>query len=158
MRKGGEEGFYKHFFSHSGFTLLELMVVMVLITLIAGLSTVFFAGTASKKRLEAEAVGIFTTMRHARALSQMNGEGYAVAINLDSKEYGIEGGRSRKLPSDIGMKVIDPAGGERHNGEYRFEFLASGGVQGGTVVLENGKREIKIEPDPIVGAVMIKQQ
>ena len=141
---------------NEGFTLLELMVVLFMITLILGLSTVFFAGTTAKRRLDAEAVGLFTTMRHARALSQMNGEGYAVAINLDSKEYGIEGRSSRKLPPDIGMKIIDPAGVERHNGEYRFEFQASGGVQGGTVVLENGKREIKIDPDPIVGAVMSK--
>ena len=139
-----------------GFTLLELTIVLFLITLILGLSAVFFAGTLPTNRLNAAAREISATIRYARSLSMISGQHQTLAIDLGSKRYGIEGRGHKDIPSDIDIKVIDPLYGEMRNGSYRLEFQPSGGGQGGTIVLWNKKREIRIELDPVIGAAVIK--
>ena len=133
----------------AGFTLLELIIVLFLMTLILGMSTLFFANVLPSNRLNA-------TIREARSLARINGVSQVVTIDFDSGQYGIEGRGSREIPSDISIKVIDPAAGEVRQGKYQFIFHPSGGIEGGTIVLWNTKKVIAIEPDPVAGSVVIK--
>lgn len=139
-----------------GFTLLELMVVMVLITLVIGISTVFFANTLTSSEFNTTIRDIATTIRHARSLAQIHGERKAVTIDLDSKTYWIEGKKVREIPSDIQIKIIDPLYGDIFEGKYQIVSNAMGGVYGGTIVLWNDKKTVTIQPDPIVGSVVVK--
>lgn len=139
-----------------GFTLLELMVVFVLVTLILGLSAFFYSGTMPSGRLNAAAREITATIRHARSLSQIKAEKQVMTIDLDSRRYGIEGLGYKNIPSDTDIMVVDPLWGDVRNGIYRFVFRASGGVQGGTIVLWNKNREVKIYLDPVVGAAAVR--
>ncbi|HXX57404.1 MAG TPA: prepilin-type N-terminal cleavage/methylation domain-containing protein [Thermodesulfovibrionales bacterium] len=139
-----------------GFSLLELIIVIFLITLVLGLSTVFFAKTLFSSRLTATARDLSATIRYARALAQINGERQVVSIDLDSKSYGIEGKGSKSIPADVMIKVIDPLSGEVPRGKFNINVNGIGGIDGGKIVLSSGKQSLSIETDPIVGTVMIK--
>ncbi len=139
-----------------GFTLLELIIVLFMITLILGLSAIFFAGTSPSNRINAAARDLSATLRYARNLSITSGQQKTIALNIDAKRFGFEGGRSRELSSGIDMKVIDPLYGDVHQGIYRIAFEPDGGMPGGTVVLWNKKREVRITLDPVIGAAVIK--
>lgn len=139
-----------------GFTLLELIIVLFLIVLILGLSTIFFANTLPSSRLTATAREMSATIRHAKHLALINGEKQTITINLDSRYYGIEGIAHKNIPTGISIKVIDPLLGEIHKGEYPFVFSATGGMEGGTIVLSTKKKTMSIELDPVVGSVVIK--
>lgn len=138
-----------------GFTLLELIMVLFLITLVVGLSAVFFANTLPSSRFNATVRDISATVRHARSLAQTLGEVQTIVIDLDSKTYGIEGRVIKDIPSDIHIKIIDPLSGEIQKGKYSFVLNAIGGAEG-TIVLWNNKRTVSIQMDPIVGIVVIK--
>jgi general secretion pathway protein H len=139
-----------------GFTLLELIIVLFLITLILGLSTIFFANILPSNRFNATIRNISATIRQARTLSQTLGKEQTITIDLDSKKYGIEGRGVKDIPSDIYIKVIDPLSGEIHSGEYQLVFHTIGGVEGGTIVLWNNKKTVSIRMDPVVGSVVVK--
>jgi len=140
----------------AGFTLLELTIVLFIISLILGLSTVFFANLLPSSRLDATAKNISSTIRYARSLARISGEIQFVTIDFDSRKYGIEGRGEESIPSEINIKVIDPLSGEVSSGKYRLRFNTAWGIEGGTIVLWNKKRTVNIEVDPIVGAVVIK--
>jgi general secretion pathway protein H len=140
----------------NGFTLLELMVVMALMTLVIGISTVFFANTLTSSTFNTTIRDVSTTIRHARSLAQIHGEQKAVTIDLDSKTYWIDGRNVREIPSDIQIKIIDPLYGDIFEGEYQIVSNAMGGVHGGTIVLWNDKKTVNIQPDPIIGSVVVK--
>jgi general secretion pathway protein H len=140
----------------NGFTLLELIIVLFLIALILGLSTILFVNILPSSRLNATAREISATIRHAKHLALINGETQTVTINLDSGSYGIEGIIHKNIPSGITIKVIDSLLGEIRNGEYPIIFSATGGMEGGTIVLSSNKKTIKLELDPVVGSVVIK--
>lgn len=147
---------YGTFQKTGGFTLLELMIVIFLITLILGLSTVFFAKTLFSSRLMATARDLSATIRYARSLAQVSGERQVVTIDLDSKSYGIEGRGSKNIPPDITLKVFDPLTGEVTEGKFNIAVSGLGSIDGGQVVLSYGKQSVSIQTDPIVGVVMIK--
>jgi len=140
----------------AGFTLLELIVVLFLITLIAGLSAAFLGNALPAGKFNSTVRDIVTTIRHARALAQTRGEEQTVVIDLDSKKYGIVGRGEKDLTAGIGIKIIDPFSNEITEGRYRFVFPAFGGSGGGSIVLNDRKRTARIDIDPVIGAEVKK--
>ncbi|MBE0427321.1 MAG: prepilin-type N-terminal cleavage/methylation domain-containing protein [Nitrospirae bacterium] len=141
--------------NNKGFTLLELIIVLFLITLILGLSLVLFANFLPSNRFKATVRDFSTTIRQARALAQIHGERQIVTIDIDSKKYGIEGRFIKNIPPDIQIKVMDPISGDIHEGRYQF-IVHSIGIEGGTVVLWDDKRKASITIDPVVGSLVIR--
>lgn len=137
----------------AGFTLLELIVVLFLISLIAGMSVVVFTGTLSSGKLDATARSLVAAMKHARGQSSMSGEPRAVFIDLDAGSYGIEGTGGRLFPSGISVAVYDLLGETQTSGKHLIAFDPVGGIQGGTVILATPQRSVTVRPDPIVAAV-----
>jgi len=139
----------------AGFTLLELLIVLALVTLLVGIATVFLVNTLPASKLNATARDISSTIRNARILAQINNEQQVMTIDLDSKRYGIEGRGDKNIPPGIHIKVMDPFSGEILNGTYHMRFHAYG-TGGGTVVVWNDKRSVSIQVDPITGPVVTK--
>ncbi|MEW6586851.1 MAG: prepilin-type N-terminal cleavage/methylation domain-containing protein [Nitrospirota bacterium] len=149
-------GYNRHMRNDTGFTLLELIVVIFLITLMIGISAVLFTNLLPSQKFHATVRDISATIRQARSLAQIHGEQQTVVVDLDARQYGIEGRGSRNIPDDVYMKIEDPVAGEIVEGKYRMIFHAAGGIEGGMIVLWNSKRTVRIQPDPIVGTVVLK--
>ncbi len=139
-----------------GFTLLEVIIVLLLISLILGLSAVFFANTLPASKLNAAVRELSATIRYARTLAITDGKLRTLNIDLDAKKYGIEGRGYKSIDSGITIMVLDPSAGEVRKGIQNIIFQASGGVEGGTIILGNDKKAIRIELDPVVGSFVIK--
>jgi prepilin-type N-terminal cleavage/methylation domain-containing protein len=142
--------------TNRGFTLLELIIVLFLVTLIIGLTTVYFFTALPSNKLNATARSISATIRQARALSQIQSERKVVTIDLDSRKYGIEGLGFRDIPSDISIKVTDPIAGEIIQGQYLFVVQPGGGIEGGIIHLWTLKKEIRLQTDPVTGTTAIQ--
>ncbi|MEI6158020.1 MAG: prepilin-type N-terminal cleavage/methylation domain-containing protein [Atribacterota bacterium] len=133
----------------NGFTLLEVILVLFLITLIVGLSSVFFAGFLPSAKINATGREITGMIRHARSLARLNMESRTVLIDLDNRTYGIEGMATKYFPPDARIQVIDPfSDNEITRGQYPIVFYPIGGMTGGTIILSLGKKEIRINLDP----------
>jgi len=142
----------------SGFTLLELLLVLMLIGVVLGLSSFIVIGqTLPSARFNATARELSATIREARTLARLNGNSQTIIINLDARTYGVKGHRTRVVPGDTGILVRDPFAGEIRRGIYRIFFNPSGTAESGTIVLWTGKRSVSIQTDPIVGSVVFRQ-
>ena len=141
----------------AGFTLLELIVVMVLIGLILFMAGFVSINAIPSARLESTARDVSTTIKQAKALAQINGTDQTLTFNLDERLYGIEGTTPRKFPPDISVRIDDPASGQVQRGLYSMTFRVAGGVEGGTIVLWHKQKTFYIEADPVVGSVMVKK-
>jgi type II secretion system protein H len=140
----------------SGFTLLEIIIVLSLITLILGLSAFFFMGYLPASKMDATARELAGTIRQARSLARLNSERRVVMIDLDNRTYGMEGQGQKAFPPDVRVSVIDPADGETGHGKHPVVFNPSGGIEGGTILLSRGKKVIRIELDPVTGALLLR--
>ena len=147
---------YQVFRNRKGFTLIELLMVMTIIILMLSMTTVYISSALPSSRFNSTVRDMASTIRHAKYLLQKSGKEQVVAIDIDSKIYGIEGRGDKEIPEGIDLKVIDTFSGEINEGIFRLTFSISGGPGGGTIVLWDKKREVKIYIDPVVGATIIK--
>ena len=140
----------------AGFTLLELIIVIVLSLLILGLVLVYFANLLSTVKLQAAVRDFSTTLRQARTLAKINGAPQGVTVNLDTKEYGLDGREMKKIPETIGLKIIDPLAGEIQAGQFHLAFEPNWGNPSLTFQLSDKKKVLSISLDPLSGAVVTK--
>jgi general secretion pathway protein H len=140
----------------NGFTLLELIIVLALLTLITGLTSVFVAGSLPSAKATAAGREIAGMIRHARSLARLSKETQTFVIDLDHRTYGIEGMAARSFPPEARVRVIDPVSGEIFGGKYPIVFSSAEGTSGGTIILSWRQKTIRIELDPIVGAVVLR--
>jgi prepilin-type N-terminal cleavage/methylation domain-containing protein len=140
----------------AGFTLLELIIVIVLSLLILGLVMVYFANFLSTVKLQAAVRDLSTTLRQARTLAKIHGEPMGVTINLDSNEYGLDGREMKTIPGNIRLKIIDPSAGEIHNGQFHLAFEPNWGNPSLTFQLSDKKKVLSISLDPLSGALVTK--
>jgi prepilin-type N-terminal cleavage/methylation domain-containing protein len=140
----------------AGFTLLELIIVIILSLLILGLVMVYFANLMSTVKLQAAARDLSTTLRQARTLAKINGVPQGVTVNLDAKEYGLDGREMKKMPGSISLKIIDPSAGEIQGGQYHLAFEPNWGNPSLTFQLSDKKKVMSISLDPLSGATVTK--
>lgn len=144
------------FKKEQGFTLLELLIVIFLITLTIGVGSIFLASATQSKRINSVAREISATIRQANSLARIDGQMKILILDLDGGYYGLEKERLKKIPDKIKMKIIDPVMGELTRGKYSVIFEPFGNISAATIVLYDNNRSVKLEIDPIVGAVLLK--
>jgi general secretion pathway protein H len=142
----------------SGFTLLELMIVLFLAMFMMGMGIVVMMGRLPAAKLDATVREMSAMMRQARILAKIQGEKQAIVVDLGERSYGIEGNKSRKIPEEIRLDIDDSLTGVSDNGVYRLVFSPFGGIDGGTVMLSTGQRTIFIKPDPIMGFLISRKK
>jgi hypothetical protein len=127
---------------------------MILAALVLGMATLHFANTLPSARLSATGREMTAMIRQLKIAAQNKGEDQVLTINLDSKEYGPEGGSMKSFPSEMIVTIQDPDEGEIVHGKYEILFHATGGIDGGTVLLQYRTKKISLQIDPVVGAVV----
>jgi general secretion pathway protein H len=143
--------------SSRGFTLLEVMMVVVLILIVLGVSTVFLARRLPSQNLNSAGRELSAMLRFAKLLAKNSGEPRAVLVNLDSGRYGIAGVQMRNVPQGVTLTITDPLEGEITRGEHSIVFNESGTAGWGRITLSGGRKVLHIELDPVLGAVVLKK-
>ncbi len=125
--------------SRRGFTLFELMVVLVLIGLMS--SMVFVSVSSGLLKSEEERfVNDFTGgLRAARTRAIGQGRAVKFLIDGENRRYGIEKARMKEIPGSIQVEGDDVT--EIEDGVYAIIFYPDGSSSGGTIDLKwnNGR-------------------
>ena len=141
-----------------GFTLLELMVVIVIIGAVLALSPPLFSAgvTAAEQRSVTRAVA--QTLRFARSEAIANRTDVGVEFNLEERTYQLPGGKKRgKWPStiELGLTTTEAETVDPKHGYVRF--YSDGGSTGGRVTLKYKEREYRIDIGWLNGRVAIEE-
>ena len=137
-----------------GFTFIEIMIVIFLMSLIVGITTIFFANTLPSARHKATARELAATIKYARHLAFVKNEKQIINIDLDSKNYFIEGRETRSIPSDISVTVYEKEANANpiREGQYIISYDTTGGSDWSSIELARKERVITIKSDPIMVA------
>jgi len=132
-------------------------VVLALMSLVMSLGAVYFAGGVGSSRMSKSVREISGAVRYGRVLAAETGVVQSLVFDLDSRSYGIEGRAPRSISAEIAIRITDQLGVEANRGKHAMYLLPSGAVQGGTIVLQNGRSVVSIYPDPVIGVTVVKQ-
>lgn len=94
-----------------GFTLLELILVMVIITVVLSMAAPSLRGFFASRKAHDAAAGILSLIRYARSQAITEGRNYRLNLNPDEGVYWLtvdEAGGYANLDTDMGRKFLLP--------------------------------------------------
>jgi len=145
-----------------GFTLLELLVVMLVVALVLAVSYPSLSRGAQSLHLRATARDILNSFRYAREKAVTEQTGMMVTLDRENQELVLsdllgDGMRSYRLPHDVKIQRMALAGAEVVRGPLVVRFLPNGGADSAEVLLQSeGGAMLRIVSDPISGGARIE--
>ncbi len=138
---------------NNGYTLIELIVVLMLISLSLGIVAVNFAKVLPGAKLKSVVRELSATLRQAKNTARINSEEVVVSVDMDAKVY-LYGNREKSFPVGVNVHVFDPIDGELDSDIWDVVYHPDGSSTGGEIIISNEKRAFSIEIDPLVGSVV----
>jgi general secretion pathway protein H len=142
----------------SGFTLFELLVVLLIIGGILTLAPAAFHRVMPGLELKSSVRGIATAMRDARSLAIRDNRETTVIVDTEAVAYRLgAGGRVQALDEDLQLSLVTAASERIDETAGRVRFFPDGTSTGGRVTLARGETEYYVLVDWLTGRVEISQ-
>jgi general secretion pathway protein H len=143
--------------SRRGFTLLELLLVLVIAAAGYALVVRFTSGGVSGAELKSAARAVAAGLRDARGTAIAKQESSALTLDLEHRTFFVQGAaRSRKLPERLELKLYTAQSEVVDERRGSIRFYPDGSSTGGRVTLASGERKLLVDVDWLTGRVSIK--
>lgn len=139
-----------------GFTLVELLVVLVISVTVIGITTVAYNKLSSSAYLKSTARHVAASLRYARSYAIAKGVDARMQINLENRTYSYSGdNRSFKFKPEINLEVFSGNFLNQNTGTAEIRFAPDGSSSGGRVTLSSQTRSYIIRVDWLTGRVVV---
>lgn len=156
----------------TGFTMVELLVVLFLIGLMLSIAVPSFIHTVETLKFKATARKIVSTLRYARNTAVFKQMSQAVGFDIDNNLYylllegqGTEGDedplsrsiKTFKLPSDVSIKSMEMVKDRIESGKGNILFYPDGSSSSGAIIVKNNRTDegFRIEVDIFTGLTQV---
>lgn len=138
-----------------GFTLVEMLVVLALMSVILAVSLPYARNSGETQRLDAEVRKIAALLTETRVAALSRGTETVANFDLEQRSAEYVGGfRNVSLPEGFGLKVLTAAK-EIEGRIAGIRFFPEGGSTGGRVIVTHGTKERIVAVNWLTGAVVI---
>jgi general secretion pathway protein H len=139
--------------AQSGFTLVEMLVVLGLIAMTAAISLPFAAKSGPAQKLDATASQLTALFQTAQSLAYINNAIATVQFDRDTKAW-TTSMATQRLQLDAAVTVVaSTIEGEVTEKEIGYRFFPEGGNSGGHIILSRDKDRVEINLNWLTGAV-----
>lgn len=142
-----------------GFTLLELLVVLIVAVLLIAVVPPLLSGLAASTELRGAAMRIAAALRFTRNAAVTRHREEALLVDLAQRRFQVSAeGRQLALPQDIGIG-LHTAQSELLTGDLgSIRFFPDGSSTGGHIDLSSGRLGYRINVDWLTGRVTVQEQ
>lgn len=145
-----------------GFTLLELLIVVLVITLVMALSYPSLSRGSAALHLRSAGRDTLNLFRYAREKAVTEQTGMRVVVDAEKRQFLLtnelgDGDRTYSLPDDVRIEKMTFSGKEVTDGRMALRFLPNGSAEKGEVLLisSNGGG-LRVITDPVTGGARIE--
>jgi len=148
----------KHIISRysGGFTLLELMVVMVIAGLMIALVPPLFSGAVSGTKLKASARDLAIVLRESRSRAIIHNSEQLVHLDLEKAHYRIGNNKIVALPENMAISVELITGANvDENARHVLHFFPDGSTSGEMITLRGDNKSYHLQMNWLTGSITI---
>ena len=139
----------------AGFTLVELLVVLLIMGLMASIAAPYFGRLAPRLEAKATARQVVSLLRSARGVAIRDNREVAVVVDLDDRtltiesggESGGDSGRGVTVAEGLGLQLLTGTAELIDDGSGRIRFYPDGTSTGGRVTISDPG----VDPDSDAG-------
>lgn len=141
-----------------GFTLIELMLVLVVLALLVSLTPPLFQKAFPTLKLKAATRDLAQEIRYIQQTAILTGSPSKVQFNLLTNEYQsdlVNSGEIRRLPDGLQFATREGSSLAIDQQTLIFVFYPDGSSSGGLLLLDNGGRRFAIAVDWLTSRVQV---
>lgn len=151
-------GISNHISAQRGFTLMELVVVVLLIGVSFLLVPRYLFTGVSGADLKASSRDIAAGLRMARAEAVNSRRDTSLLIDLEKRRFSLSGKDAvRQLPEALELKLFTAQSEVVNDKQGAIRFFPDGSSSGGRVTVASGDRKYQVDVDWLTGKVTIAQ-
>jgi general secretion pathway protein H len=144
-----------HNLRRNGFTLLEMLAVIILIGIAAAAVSISVAHGLASARINAAAGELAAALRTTRTQAIVHGEQRMFQVNTREETYRGADQRDVRLPKGLELSVTS-ANSDQSNGDIaRIRFFPDGSSTGGRITIRSGQREWHVNVSWLTGAITL---
>ncbi|MGH8041682.1 MAG: GspH/FimT family pseudopilin [Rudaea sp.] len=136
-----------------GFTLIELVAVIVLIGIALSVVSMSFTKSLSSAKVQAASRDLVAALRYTRGQAIVRGQQQALDLDIQSNTYQAPGRPIVKLPHDMHMVLLTAESEQTSATSGRIRFFPDGASTGGHISVLLGDREWRINVSWLTGEV-----
>lgn len=140
-----------------GFSLLELMAVLILIAIAVTIASVSFANSLSSARVQAVSRDLVAALRYTRGQAIVKGQQKTLDVDLEDMSYTAPGKSAVKFPDKVEIKLLTAQNELIHDRAGRIRFYPDGSSTGGHVSVIAGTREWRVNVGWLTGEVDLEE-
>jgi general secretion pathway protein H len=136
-----------------GFSLIELVAVLVLIALVFSMVTLSFSKSLASAKIQAASRDLVAALRFTRGQAIVKGKSTSLELDVENNRYMTPGRRVVALPPNMRMTMLTADNEVTGANSGRIRFFPDGASTGGHISVYMGKEEWRINVDWLTGAV-----
>ena len=140
-----------------GFTLVEVMVVMVIIALIMGLVGTSMARSVSSAEARAATRKLVASLRYTRARAILDKKEQVFLVDIDNHSYQVPGRKQIDLPEGVDMTITTARSEVTSEAVAGIRFFPDGGSTGGHIELTVNDREYRVNVAWLTGEAKLER-
>ena len=139
-----------------GVTLLELLIVLAIMALIAGLALPLFGNGVSTTELRSSARQLAAGLRTARTEALAQRRETFLVLDVAGKRFKVDQDpREHRLPAGVELKLFTAQNDLVDATTGAIRFFPDGGSNGGRITVAAGTRKYEVDVDWLTGRVAI---
>jgi len=139
----------------AGFTLIEVLVVLVMLAVLAGTVAFNMSGSLKATKIRAASKDLVAALRYTRSQAVMKHEEQRLMINVADKSYIAPGKPKKILPEGMELKVFAAESEIPSEDAAGFRFFSDGSSTGGRVTLIYDERFWRINVAWLTGEIRL---
>ena len=137
-----------------GFSLIELVAVLVLVAIALSLVSVAFTKSLDNAKVQAASRDLVAALRYTRGQAIVKGQQAALDIDLQNNTYQAPGKQIVRLPREMRMTLLTADSEQTGATSGRIRFFPDGASTGGHISVFMGQREWRINVSWLTGEVV----
>lgn len=141
----------------NGFTLIEVLVVLVMLAIIAGTVAFNMSGSMKATKIRAASKDLVAALRYTRSQAVVKHAEQRLVIDVENKSYQAPGKKKVTFPEGMELKVFAAESEVPSDSQAGFRFFSDGSSTGGRVTLIYDDRFWRINVAWLTGEIRLFQ-
>ncbi len=141
-----------------GFTLIELIAVIVLLAIAMTVVTISFSKSLQSAKIRAASRDLVAALRYTRGQAIVKGRQEVLLLDLDTNSYTPPDKKAVSLPKDMTLQLTTAETEQTGANSGGIRFFADGSSTGGHISVFQGQREWRINVAWLTGDIALDER
>lgn len=144
----------------AGFTLMEILLVLVVMSLVLALTPPLFSNAMPSLSLKAFVNDLSSDLRYVRDSAVMQSRDTAMSIDFKNRLYGstmVSRVGAKQIPDNVEITVVGLGEESFSEGELLIRFFSDGSSNGGKILVGNEANRYVIDIDWLTGRIQVRE-